>query len=290
MIDQASNLREQLKLKEASHPGAKVIAIVSGKGGVGKSNFAVNFALALGRYKYKILIFDLDIGMGNIDILLGKQSKYHLGHLLKEGMSISEVIEPGLEELDYVAGGNGLEDFFSLSDSEKDYFFEEFGKVTKLYDFILFDMGAGVTKESLSFVSSANECIIVTTPEPTSLTDAYGMVKHIINKSQRMPINIVMNRSLSSKSGYKALKGLCTVGRKFLNIEMIELGQLPDDKSVQLAVMSQVPYLIYKENAPVSKAVKSIAESYLQNHTYDEPLDLHENSFLERLKKLIMER
>lgn len=290
MTDQANKLREQLEYQRDSRPEAKVIAIVSGKGGVGKSNFAVNFALALGRHKYRTLIFDLDIGMGNIDILLGKQSKYHIGHVLKKGMPIRSVIESGLEEFDYIAGGSGLENFFNLSHSEKDFFFEEFHKVLKMYDFILFDMGAGATKESLSFILSANECIVVTTPEPTSLTDAYGMVKHIVNNSPEMSINIIMNRSSSLKSGYKALKGICNVAQRFLNIEMIQLGQLPDDKHVQRAVMSQIPYLIYKENAPISKAIKSITEDYLQNHTFDRQENSNESTFLERLKKLIVKR
>lgn len=290
MNDQAQRLREQISYDNDLRDDAVVVSIVSGKGGVGKSNFTINFALGLEKTGNKVLIFDLDVGMGNIDILLGTQSRFHINNLLKERLSIEQVIEVGPNNIHYIAGGSGLDSFFSLTDSEKDYFFHEFHKVQKEYDYILFDMGAGATKESLSFILASDECIVIATPEPTSITDAYGMIKHIINNSSDLSINIVMNRSTSSKSGYKALRGIKNVASQFLDVDVKTLGILPDDPVVTEAVMSQTPYLLLKENAAVSRALMKVVESFLSHNleTSDDTKSM--SSFLNRLKNFVTRR
>lgn len=265
MNDQAQRLRERTLYQNDTREDALVISVVSGKGGVGKSNFTINFALGLISLGKKVLIFDLDVGMGNIDVLLGRQSKFHISDLLKQRLPIEKVIETGPHNLHYVAGGSGLDSFFTLSDNEQKHFFDEFNKVLKAYDFILFDMGAGATKESLTFILASDECIVISTPEPTSITDAYGMIKHIINNSTQMSINIIMNRSNSPKSGYKALRGIKDVTLQFLSTEIKALGILPDDPIVNEAVMTQTPYILLKHNANISKALMEIIDSFISD-------------------------
>lgn len=290
MGDQAEQLRRHLK-KAQENPKAKTVSIVSGKGGVGKSNVAINFALSLIELGKSVVIFDLDIGMGNIDILIGRQSSHSISDLFdNSGESIHSIIEKGPNNLDYIAGGSGLHDLFTMDDLKREHFFKEYQSLLYMYDYILFDMGAGATRESLSFVMASDECLVVATPEPTALTDAYGMMKQIINNSAKMPIKIVMNRSQSVKIGYRALEGLKDVIKQFLNKDVLLLGTLPDDKTVSNAVMRQTPYIIYKENAPVSKAMKEIATKYIaETNNESDNFARRKSTFLQRLKEFMVE-
>lgn len=287
MHDQAETLRRKLAAAQ-SDKKAKTISVVSGKGGVGKSNVALNFSLALIERGKKVLVIDLDIGMGNIDILIGRTSEHSISDLFKKNESIYNLIEKGPGNLDYISGGSGLSDFFELEEGQKNYFFNQYELLTRLYDYIIFDMGAGATKESIFFILASDECILVATPEPTALADAYGMAKQIINNSGKMPINILINRSPSAKIGQKALKGLQEVSAAFLNAHLHGLGILPEDPNVQKAVMHQVPYLLFREQSAVSLAMKKAAAFYLRDTV--QPAGIRTEGFLGRLKHLMRQR
>lgn len=287
MNDQAMNLRRKLQ-QSKSPKQAKTISIVSGKGGVGKSNFALNFSLELLKVDKKVLLFDLDVGMGNIDILLGLHAKKTIVDLFDQQLKVHDIIEEGPNNLSYIAAGNGLSDFFTLNDTKKDYFLDQYNELVQLYDYIIFDMGAGATQESLFFIVASDECFVITTPEPTSITDAYGMIKHIVNNQGNMPIYVVMNRSLSLKSGKKALGRFQRVISQFLAVEIHQMGVLPDDRTVSTAVSRQIPYSILNENAEISKSLKQIATNYSQNSFQ---INKRESvSFVQRLKRLLVER
>lgn len=285
--DQAVGLRRKLTMVQYPKQ-AKTIAVVSGKGGVGKSNFALNFSLELINKQKTVLLFDLDVGMGNIDILLGLQSTRTLVDMFRDHLPIHEVMEEGPHHLQYIAAGSGLADFFTLDQDKIDYFLAQYTELVPLYDYIIFDMGAGASSDSLQFLMAADECMVVTTPEPTSITDAYGMMKHIINKKQHMPIYVVMNRSLTIKQGAKALERFQHVIKQFLQVDVSLMGTLPEDKIVTTAVMRQIPYVLLNEKAAVSKAVKQMVTNYLVNSfrlNKKEPL-----SFVQKLKQLWIER
>lgn len=285
MHDQAENLRNRLKNAE-TEKSCRTISIVSGKGGVGKSNFALNFALALIKEGQKVLVMDLDIGMGNIDVLLGRNSTYSISNLFDGDKTIDDLIEHGPNGLDYISGGSGLGNFIEWDEVRRANFFSQYNLLSERYDYVLFDMGAGATKDSISFILASDECILISTPEPTALTDAYGMIKYIINNYGKMPINIVMNRAISDKIGYKALTGLCDVAKQFLKTDLSSLGIIPEDSTVQKAVMKQMPYMIYKEKAAVSLAVSKLAAAYLGKTQKK----VNSGSFLTRLKQLVKER
>ncbi len=287
MHDQAENLRKKLANAKSSIQ-AKTIAIVSGKGGVGKSNVAINFSLELLKSGKKVLIFDLDVGMGNIHILLGIQPKYTISNMFTNKLPICDIIEAGPNGLSFIAGGSGLSDLFTMTQDDSDYFFSQYEELLHLYDYIIFDMGAGATKDSLSFILAADECIIVTTPEPTSITDAYGMIKHIVNNHGTMQMYVIMNRAMSEKSGLKALADFQKIVKNFLEIDVKLMGILPDDKIVMKAVMRQTPYTIFNERASVSKAMRQIAENYLIRSNQLNKLEPF--SFLGKLKQLMIER
>lgn len=286
--DQAAKLRRKLE-KGQNLREAKTIAIASGKGGVGKSNVALNFSLELLNNGKKVLLIDLDIGMGNLDILLGLETTTTIADMLTESLSVHDIIKTGPHGLAYAAAGSALNEFVELDQRDKDYFFQEYEELIHLYDYIIFDMGAGAAYATLSFVLAANECIVVTTPEPTSITDAYGLIKHIANNRPDMPISVIMNRSATPKTGEQALERFRKVISQFLNIEIRSMGILPEDKIVSAAVMRQIPYVLLNEKAAVSKAMKEIAIYYTEDKSRT-AASKTSATFVQKLKKLMLER
>ncbi|MBM7598576.1 flagellar biosynthesis protein FlhG [Virgibacillus halotolerans] len=287
MNDQAANLRRHFD-KTAKSNRTKTISIISGKGGVGKSNIALNFSLELIKNDKKVLLFDLDVGMGNIDILLGLHAKRTIIDMFQEQISIHDIIETGPNGLSYIAGGSGLNHFFTMNSREQAYFFEQYYSLMKLYDYIIFDIGAGATADSLFFVLASNECIVVTTPEPTSITDAYGMIKHVLHEQPDMPIRVIMNRSISQMDGTKSLERLQQVVFRFLQIEIEMMGIIPDDANVSHAVRRQVPFVLLNDKTAVSKAMKQLTINYLSGANSGNKIT--PVSFVQRLKQLLTAR
>ncbi|WP_176142519.1 MinD/ParA family protein [Halobacillus hunanensis] len=285
MADQAEQLRSRLlhKMKPTS---ASTIAIASGKGGVGKTNFTVNFALKLIEEGKKVLIFDLDIGMGNVDILLGVTPRYSVVDLLQRQASLEKIIEFGPNNLAYIAGGSGLSTLFQMNESGFHYFQQTFEHLACEYDIILFDMGAGATEDSLKFISSADEAVIVTTPEPTSITDGYAMIKHLTKRNDALPIHVLINRTLSERSGLETFLRLETTVKKFIGKELLHLGAIPDDRSVIRAVINQLPFVLDEPRSQASKAVAKITEQYLTAKGYQH--ERKTESFLSKLQRLVV--
>lgn len=282
--DQAEGLRRRLDNKKTPKQ-AKTISVISGKGGVGKSNFALNFSLQLIKNQKKVLIIDLDIGMGNIDILMGVRAEKTIINLFEDHLSIHEIIETGPEGLSYIAAGSGLNHFFNMHETDRSYFYEQYMELVEMYDYIIFDMGAGVTEDGLFFILASDECIVITTPEPTSITDAYGMIKHVINKQSRMPIYVIMNRSFGSWEGLKSLQRFNDVVSTFLHVQSRSMGIIPDDKTVTQAVIKQIPYVLFNHKSKASKAIREITINYLKDTK--EINGQSSTRFIEKLKQLI---
>lgn len=282
MRDQADRLRNQFANDKKE---AKTIAIVSGKGGVGKSNTALNFSLELQKRGKKVLLIDLDVGMGNIDILLGKNSTYSIAHLFTEFRSLHDIIELGPYNLSYVTGGSSLNELLQLDETKLNYFYSEYDRAVYEYDYILFDLGAGATSASIAFILAADECLVVTTPEPTAITDAYSMMKHIITKRSDIPFFVLMNRSEDTREGEQMLERFKQIVNKFLYVEVTKMGMLPNDKTVQKAVINQTPFLLFDQDAPASRAMKEITTNYLRSS--NKLNKLKPLSFVQRLKRLI---
>ncbi|SDB88846.1 flagellar biosynthesis protein FlhG [Pelagirhabdus alkalitolerans] len=284
--DQASQLRQNVHRHHAKI--AKTIAVVSGKGGVGKSNFTLNFALTLAEKEKSVLIVDLDIGMGNVDILLGVQSNYSIVDMYENHLSIHDIIEVGPNSLSYIAAGSGLSNVFHMDQNKFNYFLEQFEALTYEYDYIFFDMGAGATDDSLSYILAADECIVVTTPEPTSMMDAYAMIKHIYQRNMELPFYVLINRAESNKDGKAILSRLQKVTERFLSTSLRPLGIIPYDKVVSKAVIQQVPFTQFDSSSKASKSIQLLTDQYLSgeiNIDHKSP-----SSFISRLKSFIKER
>lgn len=283
MYDQAERLRNKL-ISNKSY--AKTIAFASGKGGVGKSNTALNFAIELQEQNKTVLLFDLDIGMGNIDILLGNRSKYSIIDFFTDFMPIRGIIESGPKGLSYIAGGANLNDIVQLDEDKLDYFFEQYDILANTYDYIIFDLGAGVTSTMLSFILAADECFIITTPEPTAITDAYSLVKQVVIHNKLLPIRLIMNRSRQVKENKKSIQRFQQVVEQFLHIKIKQTNLLPDDTTVTNAVMHQTPYVLYAPRSAISKQLKQIVTEFLsESKENEEPV---KQSFIQKLKQYLV--
>lgn len=282
MRDQAEALR--LKMLKSQGELARSIAIVSGKGGVGKSNFSTNFAHALLSKGKKVLIIDMDIGMGNIHILLGMAPRYSLKDYLVGTEELPKVINEAIGGLHFISGGSGLDTVMEWSETMFSRLIAAFEQLQKEYDFILFDMGAGATRTAIELIIAVDEIIVISTTEPTSITDAYSMMKFICLQDPEKTFHIVSNRVSKGDDGNDAVTRLQFAARKFLNKETEILGFLPEDPAVRQAVLAQKPFLLLYPNAPISKRMMAIAEVFIGV----EPINSvrNEDGFLGKLRSI----
>ncbi|WP_280166492.1 MinD/ParA family protein [Priestia aryabhattai] len=289
MNDQAAVLREKvLKKHQNSLRNCKTIAVLSGKGGVGKSNLSINLSLALTKKKQRVLLFDMDIGMGNIDILIGQTASYTMVDLLEKKLSIQQIIKKGPQDLAYVAGGTGISSVFEWSPSDLAHLIQELSSLTNQYDYMIFDMGAGMSESVLKFLKAVDEMIVVTTPEPTSITDAYAAIKLAASYSVSAPVRLIINKTLSDKEGNETYERFNRAVQQFLNISISLLGIVPNDQAVQKAVNRQMPFLLQN---PASKASISLIEMVNMLIPQDNRTTAKtEGMFIRRLKRFFLER
>jgi flagellar biosynthesis protein FlhG len=266
MNDQAQGLRNLIQSRnELKSRPTKIITVTSGKGGVGKSNFTLNFALTLQAKGYKVLVFDADIGLANIDVLMGMTAKFNLYHLLKRERSIWEIIQTGYNDLQFIAGGSGLNDLIRLSEEEINYFADQVSQLNGHVDYIIFDTGAGLSKETLRFIVAAQETIVVTTPEPTSITDAYAIIKMVNSMDYEVNFKLVVNRVTDSREGKQTADKISLVAKKFLQLDIPTLGFVDDDTHVSKAVKKQVPFTVAFPNCHAARSLQVLVDSYLLN-------------------------
>lgn len=276
MSDQAAALRELIsslgtdpsKQRDSSgiqEKTAHIIAVTSGKGGVGKSNFTLNFALELQKLGRKVLVFDADIGMANIDVLMGVRSQYNLFHLLNREKTMSEIIQIGPNSLPFIAGGSGMTELFSLSEEDLLYFTRQIEEIAHGMDYILFDTGAGLSKETIRFITASDECIVVTTPEPTAITDAYALVKVVHDLEHAASFRLVVNRAMDRREAQQTADKIRLVAEKFLHLDIRVLGHVSDDPHVSQAVKKQTPFSIRFPNSQASKDIQELAIRYAQH-------------------------
>lgn len=263
MFDQAQQLRE--RIKDKSYKNTKVIAVTSGKGGVGKSNFAVNFALGLVEKGLKVVIIDADLGMANVDVLMGLYPSHTLYDMVEDGFEIWDVIEKGPNGLEFIAGGSGIREIFHLEAYKMKYVLEQLSLLQGYADYVIIDTGAGVSKESIQFILSADEVILVTTPEPTALTDAYALLKVASSQNADLSVNLVVNRANNEKECKTTAAKINMASEKFLNLKIKTIGYINDDKNVSKSVVSQTPFMIQYPQTSASKSMRNLVYTFQSN-------------------------
>lgn len=266
MIDQAKHLREKVLQKKSKKERrqTRIIAVTSGKGGVGKSNFALNFALSLVQQNRKVLIFDVDLGFANVDVLLGRSPKESIATMIDKDLSIWDILEEGPNGLLFISGGNGFNDLFQLDETKMNKFFSELSSIQGYVDYIILDTGAGLSYENMRFILAADDVILVTTPEPTSITDAYSVVKMVHAKDPNVHMKLIINQCTSEKEGRQTAHNFKKVTEQFLNKQIGTLGFIPSDINVSNAVKKQIPFLLAFPNSHASHAMQNVTSEFLQ--------------------------
>lgn len=264
LVKESQNFKNREKKVEASKKvdnddNTRIIAVTSGKGGVGKTNFTINLGISLSNLGYRCVVFDADIGFANIDVISGIIPKYTVADVLERRKTMKEVITEGPAGVKLIAGGSGINEIMQLDIGEIEYLLKEFKSLQNECDFILIDTGAGLSKTVLSFVNAADEVIIITTPEPTSLTDAYAMIKALNIFNSEVDLKVIINRVNNAKEAEEVFSKLEKATNKFLDFNINELGYLYESKIIPESVKNQIPFMEYNPTSQVSKKINSIA-------------------------------
>jgi flagellar biosynthesis protein FlhG len=257
MLDQAQRLR-QLAANNENQDRARIITVTSGKGGVGKSNFVVNLALTLQKLGKKVLIFDADVGMGNDDVLMGFLPKYNVFDVIFNGKEIDDVIITGPYGVKLLPGGSGITKIEELTDEQRQTFISKLEKLSGL-DYIIMDTGAGINRSVLGFVACCEELIILTTPEPTSLTDAYSLLKAINHFKIKSSAKVVINRAIDEKEAVLTYNKFNNAVSNFLKLKLEYIGSVAEDRKLVQAVRSQQPLVISFPNSDAAQDLNKIA-------------------------------
>ena len=266
-MDQAEQLRNIVRMNnktEKTEKVARVITVTSGKGGVGKSNMSVNLAIQLRKLGKSVLIFDADFGLANIEVLFGAIPKYNLGDVIYRNKNIKEVITAGPMGIKFISGGTGIDGLGNLNKGQIETLVNNLSELDNLADVIVVDTGAGISDSVLDFVMSGSEVILVTTPEPTSITDSYSMLKAINRnsnyKKSNLQIRVAVNKVSSQNEGKALFSKLNVVVQRFLELSIEYLGAIPMDDSIYKAVMQQSPVSFKFPNSKATRAYEDIAK------------------------------
>ena len=263
-MDQAEQLRNIIKANQnITRPLARVITVTSGKGGVGKSNTSINLALQFKKMGKRVIILDADFGMANIEVMFGTVPKHNLSDLIYKGKNIAEIISWGAGEVGFISGGSGIVGMANLSRDYLTYIIQNLAQLDALADIIIIDTGAGISDAVLEFLVASGEIILVTTPEPTSITDSYSLLK-ALNRHPRFSreasqIKMVANRVNRLGEGEQLFNKLELVIKKYLKIPISYLGAVPMDQQLAQAVMQQTPVSILYPRAKSTIAYEGIA-------------------------------
>lgn len=271
-MDQAEGLRNIIKQNAVSNrPAARVITVTSGKGGVGKSNVSINLAVQFRRLGKKVIIFDADFGMANIEVMFGAIPKHNLADLIYQGKNIREIITMGPMDIGFISGGSGIASLSNLGRDYIDYLIKNLSELDLLADVIIIDTGAGISDAVLEFLVASGEILLVTTPEPTSITDSYSLLK-ALNRHPKFDrentlIKVVANKVSSFEEGNQLYTKLSAVVNRYLKIPMHLIGVVPEDHELVKAVMQQTPISIQNPNARSAKAFTDLAMALETNAT-----------------------
>lgn len=248
-----------------SKSNTRIIAVTSGKGGVGKSNFALNLGIKLSNFKgvnRRVVILDADLGLANIHILLATIPKYNLYHVLKGQKSMNDIIYKTDYGVDIISSASGITIMANMKEEEINNFIEGLKHISYA-DYIIIDTAAGISDNVVSFVTAAQETIVVTTPEPTAITDAYGIIKAIVTNSENTNIKLVVNRVKNPAEAIKVSKKIIEICHQFLNVKIESYGFINDDPIVPAAVRAQIPFVKLAPNSKASLCIEHIASRVL---------------------------
>jgi len=274
MYDQAQSLRDIVKKSdhevleavkaERPQPLTKIITITSGKGGVGKSSVTVNLALALSQMGLRILIIDADFGLANIDVMLGMPSRYNLSHLLKKERALHEIVQQWHDSIYYISGGSGIRELLHMNEAQVAKIIDGALDLPEPVDIILCDTGAGVNDMIISLAAASTEVLLVTTPEPTAILDAYALLKTLYQEDEAPQAWLIMNKAVSAKEAENAIVSFVRITDKYLNQQIEPIGSILYDDDMAKSIKQQTPLMLSQPKSITARNFLSIAQALLQ--------------------------
>lgn len=276
-MDQAEQLRNVIKMRNQNQvQAARVITVTSGKGGVGKSNLTVNLAIQLSKQGKRVIIFDADFGLANVEVMFGAIPKYNLSDLIYRGKSIKEIITPGPMNIGFVSGGSGVISLNNLYHDQILYLVKALNELNDIADYIIIDTGAGISDQVLEFVMASPEILLVSTPEPSSLTDSYSLLKALYRNpnfvTNGTTIHVIANKVMSVEEGKNVYDKLESVVNQFLHGHLNYLGMIPQDNALEKSVRMQKTVSLNAPNSPSAKAFAALADSLINGTAQEVPI------------------
>ncbi len=244
--------------------GPKIVAVTSGKGGVGKTNVVANLSVSLSELGKKIVVLDADFGLANIDVLLGLTPRYHLGHVLFGNKTLTEIMIQGPKGIRIIPASSGLQRMSELTLAQRNQLVENFTNLDSETDFFIIDTAAGISRNVIHFLLSAQDVIVVSAPEPTAIVDAYAVIKIILAEDQNKKIQVIINSVEHAEDAHEVFCQINSVVRRFLNREIEYLGHIERDSHIPQAVRSQMLVTHRFPNAPSSRCFRELARRITQ--------------------------
>jgi len=256
MGNHAANLQQ---LSDSHQPSARVLAVTSGKGGVGKTNIVANLALCMAASKKRVLLLDADMSLGNLDLVLNIRSKYNISHVIKGYKRLEDIIQPGPRDLRIICGASGLDELADISDYDQQRLLGYLSGLQDETDVILVDTAAGIASSVVSFCLAADQVLVVTTPEASAMTDAYGMIKVLVRKGNPGPISVVVNMAHSAAEGKRTYQRLADVAGRFLQAKLYYAGTLLKDDGLCRAVRARQPVVLAYPQSQIAASFSALA-------------------------------
>jgi flagellar biosynthesis protein FlhG len=288
VVDQAAGLRRQMTQNLYASPQVprsrqiRVIAISSGKGGVGKTNIAVNLSMAMTQLKKRVLLMDADLGLANVDVMLGLKSQFNLAHVLDGKCDLRDAMTAGPGGLMVIPAASGVARMASLSSVETSGLIHSFNEIADFMDVMVIDTGAGIAPSVLNFCRAAQEVLVVVCDEPASITDAYALIKSLSRGHQVSRFQVIANMVRSEAHGQSLFEKLMRVTDQFLDVQLNYLGSIPFSQDLRDAVQKQSPVVLQSPKSEIAKAFKRMAKK-IDAWPLEQRTTGHVQFFLERL-------
>jgi len=242
---------------------SRVVAVTSGKGGVGKTNIALNLGIVCAKRNKRVMVMDVDLGLANIDLILDLNAQFNLSHVIAGTKRITEVVVNGPAGLLIVPGASGIAHLADLSDAERARLVADLKALERQADLIFVDTAAGIGKNTINFAAAADEVVVVTTPEPTAIMDAYATIKTIVHRKGHGRIRLIVNMARSKQEATRVADRIASVTRQFLGIEIDRLGFVLADENVATAVRRRRPFALEFPNSPATYCMNALSGHYV---------------------------
>jgi flagellar biosynthesis protein FlhG len=269
-LDQADGVRQLM----AGRPRqARVLAVTSGKGGVGKTNVSCNVAIALAQLKKRVVLVDLDLGLANADILLDLTPRWNLSSVISGRRRVEDIVIAGPAGVRVVPGASGVERLANLNETERAMLLASLQELCGGADFVIFDTGAGISRNTTAFLAAADDVVVVTTPEPTAVVDAYAVIKLLALESDRGAVHALINMAASREEAERVANGIVLTANKLMNAYVARLGYILHDAHVGAAVRQRRSFLLASPACAASACVRSVAERLASGAEARAPLE-----------------